>query len=129
MCGGDERREKMGIVERCEQALDRIEGATKKMLKIMETPKVEVKFNGDHIRATGDGKNTEFVNDRGGGAQEWHGSREDRVSFIHEKGVFRGLGASDCTLPPKVVTIQIFSDASLAVFQANGDIVIRGIRR
>lgn len=121
MCDGEQR---MGIVERCENALARIEKQGNEIMKKL----LEAK-NGDNLRTTGDGQNTEFINDRGRGAFPADSSGTDSLSLIYEEGRIRGLRSSDAVLPPKQIAIHIFSDSPLAVFQTDGDLQLRSVRR
>lgn len=107
--------ERRGIVERLETKIDEV-------LR-------EVRKHGDNIRTTGDWQNTEFINDRGGGAVKGDVSREDSISLVYEKGCIRSIRESDRTIPPKALTIHIFSDTPLVVLQTDGNLQFRGVRR
>jgi hypothetical protein len=125
MCSDDERKEKMGIIERCEEALSRIEKQGNEIMRKLSKP--EVKGDGNHIRATGNGENPEFVNDRVGGITKGDPPGAYSISLVYEKGVLRGLRTSDRTIPPKAITVQVFSNTPLVVLQADGDLQFRGV--
>lgn len=86
-------------------------------------------LDGDNLRTTGDRQNTEFVNDRGRGAFQADSTGTDSLSLIYEEGRIRGLRSSNEVLPPKQIEIHIFSDTPLAVFQTDGDLQLRSVRR
>lgn len=123
MCGGEDRKMAKGVVERCEEKLDELLRLGGKIYT-----KVSDK-NGDHIRSAGDRENTEFINDRTGGTFQADSAGENSLSLIYEEGRLRSLGSSDGVLPPKQISIHLFSDAPLAVFSTDGGIVVRGVRR
>lgn len=83
--------------------------------------------NGDNIRTTGNGKDDSVARDSGERTTIVHAPREDSLSFIYEEGRFRSRRASDQTVPATEITIRVFSNSPLVVFQTDGSIELRGI--
>ena len=85
--------------------------------------------NGDTVWTSGDGENTEFINDRGGGAVAEDPPGEDSVSFIYEEGGVRGCEQSNPSVWDFRFQIHIFSDSPLAMLPTDGGLLVQRVRR